>query len=276
MEFKIIAPTENQYLKAIEFNKEELKKYLSVQLEKYQGLSYTDEQIKEAKNDRANLNAFRVVIETKRKEVKAKCLAPYETFEKDVKEILAILDAPLLAIDEQIKNFEQKEDEKKIEVIHEMYKTLIDGKISSKLLTFEKLWQDKWLNKSVRLNAVRDELDSKITAFVNDLEVINDLQTEFSDAVKDKYIQTLDLATALAENKRLIAQKASLEEIKKNKSDQKQEPQQPILTAQKEQVYRTTMTIRATLTQIETLKKYLKANNIEIVVDKKGDTENGK
>jgi len=49
MELKIYNPSEeNGFLKAIEWNYEELKAELSQKLEDYKGLVYTEEQIKEA------------------------------------------------------------------------------------------------------------------------------------------------------------------------------------------------------------------------------------
>ena len=63
MEFKIINPTEDSgFLQNIEFNFDELKSELSKSLEKYQGLTYTEETLKEGKTDKANLNKLKEAI----------------------------------------------------------------------------------------------------------------------------------------------------------------------------------------------------------------------
>ena len=86
MEIIITAPTESQYLQKIDFNYEELKQSIKASLEKYDNLLYTDDQMKAAKTDRANLNNFIKALDAKRKEVKEKCLAPYAEFEAKIKE----------------------------------------------------------------------------------------------------------------------------------------------------------------------------------------------
>lgn len=81
MELKIYNPSEeNGFLKAIEWNYEELKAELSQKLEDYKGLVYTEEQIKEAKADRAKLNALATAIDSKRKEIKKAVLAALRSF----------------------------------------------------------------------------------------------------------------------------------------------------------------------------------------------------
>ena len=109
MEFKLINPaSENGFIQAIEFNFDELKTELSTRLEKYNNLTYTEETIKQAKDDRAGLNKFKEAIETRRKEIKNLCLKPYNDFEAKVKELTGLIDQPILAIDSQIKNFDNQ------------------------------------------------------------------------------------------------------------------------------------------------------------------------
>ena len=119
MEFKLINPTsENGFIQAIEFNFDELKTELSARLEKYENLTYTEDAIKTAKEDRSNLNKFKEAIDKRRKEIKKLCLKPYEEFEKRIKELVFLVDKPVMAIDTQIKNFElQKAEAKKADFI---------------------------------------------------------------------------------------------------------------------------------------------------------------
>ena len=59
MELVIYKPTDDQFVKTIDFNFDELKQEITSALEKYQGLVYTDDSIKDAKTDRATLNKFK-------------------------------------------------------------------------------------------------------------------------------------------------------------------------------------------------------------------------
>ena len=108
MELKIYNPTEDGFIKSIEWNHEEIKKEIAEKVEYYKNLVYTDNQIKEAKADRAALNKFVKALEDKRKEVKKQCLAPYEDFEANMKEIIAVVNEPIALIDSQIKDHEKQ------------------------------------------------------------------------------------------------------------------------------------------------------------------------
>ena len=50
-------PNEGEFLKHIEWNKEQFMELVASMTEQYEGVTYTDEQIKIAKSDRATLNA---------------------------------------------------------------------------------------------------------------------------------------------------------------------------------------------------------------------------
>lgn len=56
MEFRLISPTESNFLKHIEWNKEELLAAVRSKVALYEGIVYTEETVKTAKNDRAELN----------------------------------------------------------------------------------------------------------------------------------------------------------------------------------------------------------------------------
>lgn len=114
MELKIYNPHEDGFIKAIEWNYEELKAELSQKLEQYKGLVYTEDQIKEAKADRAKLNALATAIDDKRKQIKKQCLQPYEQFEAQIKDLLAVIKEPVALIDSQIKGYEEEKSKRSL------------------------------------------------------------------------------------------------------------------------------------------------------------------
>lgn len=93
----------------IDFNFEDMKSELSIKLKQYNALVVTEDSIKSAKDDKAKLNKLRTAIENKRKEIKKQCLAPYEKFEMQCKEIVGMIDKPIAAIDNQVKAFDEIE-----------------------------------------------------------------------------------------------------------------------------------------------------------------------
>ena len=217
MEFKLLNPeSENGFVQKIEFNFDELKNQISESLAKYKNLVYSDDSIKEAKEDRAKLNKFKEAIENRRKEIKALCLKPYNEFETKVKELTKLIDEPILAIDTQIKNFENEQKEAKQLDIKNFYDEVIGD--LKELLPLEKIFNPKWLNATTKFSAIEKEITEKIAKVKGDLKVISDLKLEpdLELQVKDKYLNTLDFSLAMAEKTRLENLKNAIQKREKD------------------------------------------------------------
>lgn len=191
----------------IDFNFEELKEEITNKSALYKNMVYTDETIKDAKSDRALLNKFKTALEDKRKEVKKQCLEPYNQFEKQIKELVAIIDEPVKLIGEQITEFEDREKAEK----HEQIIELFNKAGFQSFVTLEQIYDPKWLNKSVSLKSIEEELTNTVYRIGHDVTTINSLK-EYSFEALEHYKKTLDLAGAIAEGQRLAdIQKRKLE-----------------------------------------------------------------
>ena len=191
----------------IDFNFEELKEEITNKSALYKNMVYTDETIKDAKSDRALLNKFKTALEDKRKEVKKQCLEPYNQFEKQIKELVAIIDEPVKLICEQITEFEDREKAEK----HEQIIELFNKAGFQSFVTLEQIYDPKWLNKSVSLKSIEEELTNTVYRIGHDVTTINSLK-EYSFEALEHYKKTLDLAGAIAEGQRLAdIQKRKLE-----------------------------------------------------------------
>ena len=198
MELEIYSPSQDGFIKEITWNHEEIKKEIAEKVQHYANLVYTDEQIKEAKADRAKLRKFVDALETKRKEIKKQCLAPYESFEKQMKEIVAIVNKPILMIDGQVKAFEESEREKKLEKIFEIY----NNANFPDWVQPNKVIDEKWLNASVKIATVEKELNDQLERITKDLTTLAQLP-EFAFESTELYKDTLDLNQAIEEGRRL-------------------------------------------------------------------------
>lgn len=218
MELKITA-LENGYVQKIE-NFEELKKELSERTEKYKNLVYTDEQISNAKTDRASLRKLVEALESKRKEYKKHCLKPYEDFEKDVKALVSIVNEPIQMIDKQVKSFEALQKEEK----RTNLECFFCGYNPFEWLSFEKILDEKWLNASCKTEKAVEAIQDRIECIKKDLETLQNLP-DFSFEAVEVYKQSLDLNNAISEGVRLSemqkkkaeAQKAEVEKPGKEK-----------------------------------------------------------
>lgn len=215
MELKVLTPEEQWIAQGIHWNHEELKMAIASKMQDYVGIQYTEDTIKEAKKDKANLNKLRTALEDERKRVKKQCMAPYEEFEKQVKEIVAIIDEPIALIDKQIKEVEEQRRAEKKEKVLEIYNECI-GNLKG-MLPFERVFKPEYLNVSKSLKSITDEIQELVDRVNRDMDTIEDLDSNYEVQVKDMYIKTLDLSLALHENARLeeVAKKAAEERARR-------------------------------------------------------------
>lgn len=209
MELKI---KETTFPEVIEFNFSEIKKEVAERVKHYSALVYTEDQVKIAKADRAQLRKFVEALESKRKEIKKQCLAPYEAFERQLKEIVAIVNEPIALIDGQCKEFEDKRKEEKREaILAYWYAVLEENKIPAGI-TLEQMFDEKWLNASAKISTVCKEFNAKLERIEKDLATLAEMP-DISFEAKEIYLSTLDLNKAIAEGKRLVEmQKRKAEE----------------------------------------------------------------
>lgn len=280
MEFKVIEKVPGKLV----INYEELKAALSVELEKYKGLVVTENQITEAKSTRAKLNKVKAAIEDRRKELKKEYLKPYEVIEKQAKELVDMIDEVSSNIANQIKEFEEKEKEaKKIQIAN------LWVKLGYNKITVDKIWNEKWLNKTFTLSKIKEEMQAQIDDIEGDLNAIKELCGEDKQkclTLQSKYLRTLDFQQVLSEyNAETEAAKKIIAEEKAVKAEQEpitvvsEEPQEEVevqtevqitrndlLRTKLETIYEIKFAVIGTEKQIKALSKFMFDNNIKFEI----------
>lgn len=224
MELKV---QEMQQLQPIDFNFEELKKELALQLDKYKKITYTEETMKEAKEDRAKLNKLSKAINNKKIEIHNEFEKPYTEFERKIKIILGMIDEPLQLIDKQVKDFENKQKEEKRQEIEQYFNEKIGD--YKGLINFEQIFIDRWLNTTYKMATIQTDIDHIFSKTKSDLTVLDgQIKDEtVNKQVKDFYFNNIGnpsvLSLSLQEGMRIIDSTKKLEELK-----QKQESSQNI------------------------------------------------
>lgn len=204
----------------IKWNNEELKAEIAEKVKDYKNLVYTDNQIKDAKADRARLNKLVKALEDKRKEVKKECLQPYEKFESQIKEVIEIVNEPIALIDGQVKEYEELKKREKKEEIEKLFeeKNIFDW------LDLKAVFDEKWLNASKNISRVEVELDEIIAKIDSDIRTLQSLK-EFAFEAIEEYKHSLDISRAIAEGQRLAEIQRRKEEAKKEEEARKAEEQ---------------------------------------------------
>ena len=216
LELKIFSPQENGFVPEIKWNNEELKAAIAEKMKEYKGLVFTEETISEGKKDRANLNKLRGAIDDERKRVKKLCMEPCNRFEKEVKEVLALVDEQINAIDIQIKEVEQIKREEKRKAVQELFESI--G--FQKFVTLEMIWDEKWLNASVTLSKVENQMKETMYRIGEEVGTISRLP-EFSFEAMEVYKKTLDLTQAIKKGQELAdIQKRKEEALARQKAEE--------------------------------------------------------
>lgn len=188
----------------IKFNYEQLKTELTEKVSMYSTLVYTDETIKDAKNDRANLNKLKKALNDERIRREKEYMQPFNEFKAQINEIIGIIDKPVALIDTQIKSYEeQQKKEKKAKIVKYFEEKYINsGTPAPDCFTLQRIFDDKWLNASTSMKSIQTEIDAKAEQIKNDLDTLSNLP-EFSFEATEVYKRNLDINTALNEGKKL-------------------------------------------------------------------------
>lgn len=211
MELRVKTPT---FPEVIQFNFEELKQEITAKSSEYVNLVYTDEQISEAKKDRAKLNKFVKALSDERIKIKKECLKPYEDFEAKIKELDGIVSAAIKNIDDQVKGYEEKQKADKLAAIEGYWKACE----KPFEIPLEKVMSKTWLNASVSLKSVYGAIDVFLEKTASDLATLQNLP-EFSFEAVEVYKSTLDLNKSISEGQKLADMAKRKEEAERQKAE---------------------------------------------------------
>lgn len=275
MEMRMTTDLETALPAEIGFNFEELKTELTARLDHYNTLVVTEDAIKEAKTDLANLRKLRDAIDTKRKEVKKKCLEPFNSFEAQVKELLALIDAPVAAINEQVKAFDDRSKEEKLEEITKAYGEIVAEEIRE-IIPLERILDPKWLNKGTTMKSIREAIAMiSARAKIDILYLESIIEPEHLTAVRAKYIETLNVEASVHHRDALVAAQRAFRQREAAAATAKpQTEERPPVAAQEPvreptpqtstdaKLYALRLEFHLTMEQANKLKQFLAENNI--------------
>jgi hypothetical protein len=189
---------EYQRPESILFNYEELKAEITEKTKMYETLVYTDDQIKDAKADKAKLNKLKKTLNDERIRLEKEYLEPFNDFKSKINEIIRIIDKPVAVIDKQVKEFEDKKKQDKYDAIKVMWEELDHPSE----LTLEKIYDSKWLNASTSMKSIQDTMTAAVEKFKQDIATLSNL-SEFGFEATEVYKSTLDVNKALYEAQRM-------------------------------------------------------------------------
>ena len=185
---------------SIEANFDALEKRVRKTVELYEGATYDltkADKIKEAKNDRFYLNGLKNEIEERRKAVKREYNKPLAAFEKRCKEITSIIDGASDGIKAQLDEAEERRRAGARAALEAHYREFAE--LLAPVVPYERLHDDKWLNKSFGEVKAKKALEEKVSAVARDWDTLKaqrDSMAHYEVAERELF-RTLDLGSAL-------------------------------------------------------------------------------
>lgn len=188
-------------------NFDEIKTYLDQRLDVYRNMVYSEDSLKSAKADKAQLTKLKKALDARRKEIKAIYMEPYLRIETQIKELTAMIDEPLAAIDGFVRDMEAEEKRQKREMIRDWYWKEASplGELKEKVFDAPGFMDAKWLNKTCKAAEWQKALREKIAQAAVDIQTIQNTAGAHTTAVLTKYLDGMDLAAATAYKRELEA-----------------------------------------------------------------------
>ena len=223
MELKV---EEIKSLAPIQFNYEDIKKWVTEKAKEYKSVVYTEETITAAKSDRATLNKVAKAINDEKIRIKKEVLKPFEDFENKCKELQGIITDASSSIDAQVKAFEEKEQNEKKEQIKSVFDAYIGD--YKDLILFDLIFNPRWLNKTYTMKKIEEEINHLVVKTSDDMKV---LEGQITDGVILKQVQAFYfshiaesdcLSSSLKYGMNVIESNRKLEELKQQQEARKE------------------------------------------------------
>ena len=208
LEIRVTSPTDDAFVEHIVWNADEIAKEVEAKVGYYKNLVYTEDQVTEAKKDRATLRKFVTALKDKDHEIKDRCLAPYEEFHSQMLKIIAKVEEPAELIDKQVKEFEEGQKRQKLAAISDLF----EKKGFQPWVSLERIMNPKWLNKTYSIKQIDADLTTIQHKIGEDILLING-QKEGMQAALSEYKRSMDVSASIAAAQRYMEAKRAEEEL---------------------------------------------------------------
>lgn len=185
----------------------QLHDYVAATLERYVPENYSEDNVDQAKADRAILNKAAKELNDRRIQIEREWNAPLQEFKGIVGDMVKMISDGSAKIDAVVKGVESKAKAEKRAAIEELWE-----RKGITLLPLSKLWDDRWLNKTKRLPAIEKEIGEKLLKIEADLDTLAAVDTEDGEVLRAYYLDCLDLQRTLAYSATLKANRQRLQE----------------------------------------------------------------
>lgn len=173
-------------------NFEQVKIAIESKLSQYDGIVFTEESKASAKKEVAGLRAEKKTFQDNLRTEKKKYMEPWERFEMQAKELIAMYDKPITVINDQIQAFEEKRIAEKRMLISQWYQELILDELRD-FLPLKRIYNPKWENVTMTKKKVCDELYQLYESTKGAVDTIRGMGSEAVEKALEMYKRDLNL-----------------------------------------------------------------------------------
>lgn len=255
-------------------NAKAIKEKVKEILPNYKASNYSESNIEQAKKDRALLNNTVKVLNDERLKLEREFMKPFDEFKDEVKEINDLVKTASNNIDVVIKEVENREKDNRKQVIIKIYEENI--KELKDILSFEKIFDEKWLNKTSFNDKGEFKLEKDLIDRINkvrtELQAIDNLNSKYVTELKNEYLNTFNLGAIILKNNELNAKEELLNKqsketervIEEQKEQKMQEMANEVVKPKViEDKLTYTLKITGTTSQMQALRHFMEVNNMK-------------
>lgn len=191
-------------------NAEKIRDMVKAALPQYSIENYSSSDVAKAKEDKSKLNKAAKALNDERIKIEKEWMKPFGDFKEVVTETVSLIKNCVASIDTIIKEDDERTKNAKREQVERLAETCGLEVVGIKL---EKIWNEKWLNKTTSLKSIEKEITEKVASIKNDLETLKTFAEDY-DALVTYYKENLNLSETVAYANRLIEARKAKAEVK--------------------------------------------------------------
>lgn len=180
----------------ISCNFEQVKEAIQETLAEYKGAVFTEDSKTYAKKHVASLRSKKKDLQDNLREAKKEYMKPWDEFEGQAKELIALYDGPIDLINGQVQAFEEDRIAKKKELIEKIYGEMVPEELRG-IIPENRIHNPKWENATFREKEIREEIAGIVTRTNRDIETIKSMDSEATEKALQVYRTSLDVMEAV-------------------------------------------------------------------------------
>ncbi len=244
----------------------------------FKGIVISEDNLEEAPKWRAELNKkakrisdFRIAFE---KDYKKRI----EKSTSQLKELASIYTEASMNIDEQVKSFDDKRKQEKIEQIQQIFEDVFsEWKTIFNVSKIESFSDGKWMNKGTSLDSIRKFMTDTKSKIENGISSIRGLKSKYEQEMIHAFLQRLDMSDALNRKTQLEDFEEQMNAKKRAEESAKEETQQSVQEniqdtvhveenvkeeAKEEPIYRLQFAVYGTKEQLRVVANFIKDSGL--------------